>query len=416
MIVAAHGFGTADQADTDLLGPIRSVQEEAQAKISEHVRQNKATRHSLTTETLSNIIFAATAYSLNLQNIEHALLGAMLVYAPLGYEFWRSSHDKRMLIEKLRAHKKTGDAKVFDEVGLTFRGNRPLQDEVKQEPFIMLSELAAPLRLRENGTWTGGVAGSTVNYLRYTAQDLLHVATSPVRFVQRRLRKDFNGNASTFIYTEDPNVPGELVIRTRLKQINASAIVQMPAHPDRLEKSTHFTVRSMRPEYAKIAANTVGIVGAAEFCMSVGADIWPNIQRAMDTQAHWYGGVAGLWGLTVLVGLGPCKHFMDDAKKIHKRLKTQWQITNVKREAVTMLKNTARDIGATIRDYHDQQKLGNQEQQQKCLDALAYLITRIDKTALPEDTIAFLQQHSLLQKESDDPVAAQPEAHTPSLP
>lgn len=385
------------------LGSFRGIEAEARAKVQEMNKDLRATFSSLTFESASNAAFLGAAIALNLPELERAAVGALLVYFPLAYEWGNAFTTKRTLLNRVSAYVDTHDTQVFDDIGLSFRGNRPLLDGNVHEPFIKISEIFDPLCVWDkNKNW--GIVGSAGIALKYNAMAAGSFGWQTLQGAGRSLKRAFNmrvkpEQARDFAYGQDPcDHKKTTVISTVLPEINNSAAVVMPADPKRLKASYDFTVRNTRPDYLKMGLNWVGAFGAGEFCFAVGSDIAPRISQAVQNQDMGSAAVAGVWAFTTLVGMGPLKHFLDDNKRVYKDLRAKWEIIRAKRDAMNALTKTYDSINALVDDGINRRRERNDTEYERNLRTLTlgYHLKRIDHKALSPKIMDFLEHEGLV--------------------
>ncbi len=372
----------------DLLQPIRSIHREIAVRRREDKKQLANVNQSFVAETFSNAVFATVAIAVDMPGTETALAAAAFVYVPIAYEWTTTKLRLSELEKKNDEYRITKDTRVYDDAGSTFRGSNDIGIEEHHEPFFSFKSTFDPLPLKGN---KGGLIGSAKQY----------VCASAILTKDLITQLDNNNVPSerVFVYLQDPCAEyNTVVMRTSMSNIMPNTVAQLPADPERVENIIKSTKRNIKGDITKLFFHAVGSVAAGEFCVTVGKSIINDASTAFETGSLFHGVLSAGWGLAVLVGMGPLKHFLDDSVITQQRLSQRFAALNVKREAKKQLIQTRDGIKKGISEFNVNDEQGQHNVLPAIKDHLAYLITKIDTDALDETTMAFFKTQGISTK------------------
>ena len=366
---------------------------EAHAKRRGHVLQTRRLNRSLSTETASNCSYFALAglYYLSTQHtleLKGAFIGAVGVSAALLYKRAKAQHKIKSIKSSVETYEETGRTSAFDHLGITFRGNRPLNTDDTHEPFHIFHN---PFYLPNS---IGRAIDCTWSDVVMRPSSLAYTALKNVFGKQTRL-DDVEFHYANDACCEENGV----VMQTTLEHLNNDAVVQMPASEERLLVSqdyTHRTIwKSLYSDYAELLVNLGGALGAAEFCISVGKVAAESGMHAYSSGDAGGAAFAAASCVTMYIGTDPLQNFLDDTESIHERLNAKFEILRVKKAAMAKIRETVADIKLKIAEcaYIDVGIIDRDiEEHQRGIQAM---FGTIDVRSLPDDTKTHLKHRDI---------------------
>ena len=350
---------------------IRPLLSEAAAKRYGHMIAQNRLGQSLRMENISNGLYFSSALAtlgltqilpsleqlaISTSDLKMAFAGAVGVTAAIIYKKAKQAYRIQEIEGAKDTYNETGLSEEFDHVGITFRGDRPLNTDYKPAKFNFWHNpfhLPSSVGLALHATWHDVV---------------MRPSSHAHRLLKNVFRRADDNLTPHFDYgTDDCCADKGVVMFTKLPEINNEATVQLPASERRITTSLEYTKSSISPrfkslfsrrsfysDYTELAVNFAGGLGAAEFCLSVGKQsVISGMQsyQSGDTTIMVASGLyAAFSAFTVYVGTDPLQNFLDDAHDIHKRLNAKYAILDAKKSALKKVCNTVQDIQNKLRE------------------------------------------------------------------
>ena len=371
---------------------IRPILAEANIKRRWHRLQVRRLNRSLTFETASNAGYFGLAGLFTLAghatpDLQSAFIGAVGVTAAVLYKRGKALHKIKELDESIPKYEQTERSEEFDHLGLTFRGDRPMNTDDKHTPFHLFPN---PLLIPK----------SFLKAVCCTANDF---AVRPAKTVFGNISGQFRPPAepkrTRFYYGTDSSCSNTgAVLYSRLPHINNDAVAQFPASIPRLKTSVNFTKKSLwgglYSDYAEHIVNAGGAIGAAEFCYSVGKIAYKTGISAEQVDLTT-GTFAAASLLVTYVALDPLENFLEDACSISSKIKAKFALLSNKRDGLAELNSTVQAIRDELvhMSYIDVGKqVGSLETH---LARIQNLLKHIDTNSLDPNLIELLRHRNI---------------------